>query len=346
MDNTELLKQAENFLGKPLKCSIPFEYLMFFAEGEVFPCCSTFVNNYKLGNIFEDDFEQIWNGDKAKEFRQSIIDGNFKFCDLSKCLFLSGLQSSSKFNFDYSIIKGNTATLPKHVEFNIDKTCNVKCIMCRDEHIVLSDEIKNYNEIVDSKLIPLLENAETLYLNGSGEIFVSNLCKSIIKKATEKYPNLKFKLISNGILATEENIRELGLLGRIKSFEISIHAATKETYDKIVKNGNFEKVMENLKNLVKLQDKGLIEFIQITFVVSSYNYKEMIDFQNLANKLNVQANFWEYRKWGAASLDKRYEDVAVFEPYHPEHDQFLEIVKNEIFSSSNCNIHNKLRPIG
>ena len=80
--------------------------------------------------------------------------------------------------------------------------------------------------------------------------FASKLCKNLIQKLTEAYPDLKFNLITNGILATKENIELYGLKNKILSIEVSMHAVTKETYDKIVRGGDFNAVMKNLKNIL------------------------------------------------------------------------------------------------
>ncbi|MGN0004940.1 MAG: SPASM domain-containing protein [Candidatus Gastranaerophilaceae bacterium] len=342
MNNDELLKKAKEFLGKPLKCAMPFESFYVYSSGEVYNCCPAFMKE-QLGNIFEQNFDELWNGEKAQKIRQSILDGNFEYCPLDRCVF--NLERDSKFVFDYSLYQNSIAPLPKNVELNIDRNCNAKCIMCRDCNQFNPTDVKKFEEIIDSKLIPIMQNAETVYINGVGEVFVSNLCKKLIKKITAIYPKIKFRIITNGILATEENVKELGLDGRLKSVEISIHAATKETYDKIVRGGDFDAVMKNLRYFAKKKKEGEIEYIQATFVVSSINYREMIDFQKMVNDLEIASSFWEYRKYGGAEMDKNYDEIAVFEPYHPEHDQFVKIVNNDIFKNWNCDMGNKIRPL-
>lgn len=343
MSNEELLKKAKEKLGKPLKCAIPFEKAYIYSKGDTYNCCPPLVNLYKIGNIFEQDFAEIWNGEKAQKFRQSILDGKFEFCSMDNCVF--NLEKDSKFVFDYSLYQNSVAPLPKYFELNLDNTCNVQCVMCRDKKEYYPENIKKFENIIDSKIIPMLQNAETVYLNGCGEVFASSLYKKIIKKITQTYPKIRFDIITNGILATEENINEFGLKGHLKSVEVSIHATTKETYDKIVRGGKFDEVMKNLKTFAKMKKEGEIEYVQATFVVSSFNYKEMIDFQKMANDLEISASFWEYRKYGGAEMDKHYDEIAVFEPYHPEHAEFLKIVQNDIFKSWNCDMGNKIRPL-
>lgn len=51
-------------------CPFPWAILFIRPDGEVMPC--EFVN-YSYGNILTEDIEDIWNGDKARHFRKSLL---------------------------------------------------------------------------------------------------------------------------------------------------------------------------------------------------------------------------------------------------------------------------------
>ncbi|MCR5261684.1 MAG: SPASM domain-containing protein [Candidatus Gastranaerophilales bacterium] len=345
MENSEILNEVKRITGKPLRCMVPFTQLQLFADGNAYGCCPSLVNKYSFGNLLEKDYEEIWHGEKANEFRQSVLDGSYKFCNLASCVSLNCLQSDSKYNSsDEEWEKVIRRKNPKEVHLNIDVACNVCCVTCRDKYWTMP-EADEYAKIIDTKILPLLQDAEMVYLNGTGELFASKLCRNLVKKITSQFPKIRFNIITNGILADEKNLTELGLINRINSVEVSVHASTKETYDKIVKGGNFDRLMENLKYLSELKKQGAINFIWLNFVVTVYNYKELIDFQKFADKLDVNTRIWEYRIWGNASLDKHYDEVAVFEPNHPEYPEFVKIISNKIFENPNCDINNKLRPL-
>ena len=345
MDNFEVIKLAENILNNKLRCIVPFEHLLFFPNGDVCTCCPALVNHYTLGNIFTDSSDAIWNGEKAKKFIQSIIDGNFQYCNLESCLPMKNLKSEYRFCVDDERWRETLIRkFSKEVHFNIDTTCNARCIMCRDEHPCMQQEINNYFSIIDEKLLPLLKETEIVYLNGSGELFASKLCKYLVSKIITQYPNIKFNIITNGILANEKNFEKLSLMDRILSLEISMHAYSENVYNQIVRDGNYKKVMDNLLFLSGLKKQGKIPFFKLNFVVNSMNYQEMIAFQEFANQIGAETCFWEYRVWGNAELDKHYKEVAVFEPEHPEYNSFLEIINNDIFKTSKCHINAKLLP--
>lgn len=77
-DNTPPMEER-----RPItKC---FAWLMpfIFANGNVICCCATneanrrdFQNQHSFGNIFEQSFDEIWNGKKFKDFRKKLLKGN------------------------------------------------------------------------------------------------------------------------------------------------------------------------------------------------------------------------------------------------------------------------------
>jgi len=59
---------------KPRACQWPWKACYITADGYVTPCCLHGANPQvvSFGNIFDDDFENIWNNSKYREFRQAL----------------------------------------------------------------------------------------------------------------------------------------------------------------------------------------------------------------------------------------------------------------------------------
>jgi radical SAM protein with 4Fe4S-binding SPASM domain len=53
-------------------------------NGDVVPCCRDAQGEYIMGNIFEQDFYEIWNGEKFRKFRKLVNSdqGNLELCRL------------------------------------------------------------------------------------------------------------------------------------------------------------------------------------------------------------------------------------------------------------------------
>jgi len=68
-------------------CLLPFLQCYISLEGEVSPCCALFNNeNVSVGNIFKEDFELIWNGDKMKNLRNLFKNNKSNFAVCRDCI--------------------------------------------------------------------------------------------------------------------------------------------------------------------------------------------------------------------------------------------------------------------
>lgn len=313
---------------KPI-CMAPFSEVEIDEFGNINCCCAQYTGNYSFGNIFEKGFEAVWNGKKAKDFRKDIIDGKYTHCRTDICNFGRLKTRKSKLPI--------TAPYPKYVTIAYDKTCNLMCTTCRDTIIKdLKMSQEQLDENIEKYYMPVCQNADELVLNSIGECLISKHSRKLIQKVAEKYPKLEFNIMTNGTVCNEIVLKHLGLIGRLSTIQVSIHAATKKTYNKITRTGNFDCVMKNLKWLSEQKKQQIIPEVLINFVVSSVNYKEMAAFVKLAEKLDVTASFWELQNWNCTKMLKNYEKYAIFHRNHPKFKNFLEILKNPIFDSKNC----------
>ena len=318
--------------GKRQICLHPFRSIEVYDNGETCCCwCPYLVNKYSFGNIFKQSFDEIWNGEKAKAFRQDVLDGKYTWCDLTMCETDGSLSYYTEDPSEVSV----EAPYPLSVNFAIDHSCNLRCVMCRDEiDCNRKSVVKKLDALIDGTFIPMLKNAKLLHPCSLGEVFVSKHAQKLIKLATEKYPDLKFCIYSNGMFCDEEHINALGLNNKIDRLLISVHASTKETYEKVVRGGDFDKVMKNVEWAASEHAKGHIGNVTLNYVVSSLNYQDMPGFAKLAKKLNVSASFWELRKWESSEMSRNVEKYAVFNENHPEHEKLVEVLKDPIFLSS------------
>lgn len=72
---------------------------------------------------------------------------------------------------------------------------------------------------------------------------------------------------------------------RYESIDVSIDAATRETYQKVRCNANWDRLRLNLDFISELRRRNIFSFLSINFVVMKSNYQEMKDFVELGRKL-------------------------------------------------------------
>jgi radical SAM protein with 4Fe4S-binding SPASM domain len=65
-------------------CSFPFDSMWINWDGAVRPCCrAVYADTIQIGNLYEQDWKEIWNGDDMKQLRKSLLTGKemIPFCE-------------------------------------------------------------------------------------------------------------------------------------------------------------------------------------------------------------------------------------------------------------------------
>lgn len=172
----------------------------------------------------------------------------------------------------------NGFNFPSMVLLDITNVCNLKCIHCpqpliqnrkdfKANHLPLNLFLKLIEEISSSNF-PFL-----LRFLGDGEPMLHPNIIEMIEIAKSK-TNCTLNLTTNGIFLTPEKSDILLEIG-IDIIDISIDALTKKTYEKIRKNGSFEKLMSNIFYLINKRNKiNSNTKIIVSFIKQDENYLE------------------------------------------------------------------------
>lgn len=318
-------------------CNHPFHTIQVQNTGEIYCCCCYWTDFYSFGNIFEQSFDEIWNGERAKAFRKQFVENNFKYCKLDVC---------DPFLRDYKIKEDYTAEYPQKIEFSYDRRCNVRCIFCRTKPNKEEEEYnrakeKRIEENFDRIFTPILEKAEWVEMNSAGELFASKHSIDVLKKIIKINPKIKFDIISNGTLFSKEKIEELNLKCRLNKVIISMHSTTEKTYNKLVEKGNFKALIKNIEYLSSLKKDGHLKYLQLNFVVTSTNYKEMRDFVKLTKRLDANAFFINYHR--QIDSDELMNELDVSIPTHPKYNDLVNVLSDPIFNDDCCTVNDYLK---
>lgn len=309
-------------------CSVPFNSLEIH-NNVCFVCCPSWLPN-KI-ELKDYTLKNIYNSEPIIDIRNSILDGSFKYCDKELCPYLSKLvnygEVSGPINLKndiktYSpIIKNNT---PDYLVMNFDRTCNYKCPSCRIDLIVEnSDGIERIQKTIEEIDTYFSKNVKTIYITGSGDPFVSVGFRNYLRNfKPEKYPNLStIHLHTNASMWNKQMWNSMPNVHKyVHTCEISIDAATKETYENKTRlGGNWKNLINNLKFISTLPIS-----VKASFVVQDTNYMEMELFYDLMysifkNKVNVF--FGKITNWGTFT-DGEFKLKQVWDTEHPEHELF------------------------
>ncbi|MFC1654072.1 radical SAM protein [Patescibacteria group bacterium] len=334
-------------------CTMPYEWFEITPNGDVYTCCPTWLPK-PIGNILEKEGDDLWNGKAAQKIRRSVIDGSFKYCDKKICPNIirkkGPVKKLSEIN-DSQIkkhIKNSKYKLnygPKIINCAFDRSCNLSCPSCRAKQIIaMGKDRKKVLLTIDKINKYYAKNITKLIITGSGDPFGSPYFFDWLRNMKPKdFPNLKsIHLHTNGQLFTKKSWDMIKpIRSKIKSVEISIDAATENTYKKNRRGGSFKRLLKNLSYISSLKKKGQIKYARISFVVQNNNYKEMFDFTKLGSELKFDdIYFSKLLNWGTFST-KEYKSRAVHSPTHPNHVKLLSEL-NKIKNLPKVNIGNLL----
>jgi len=179
--------------------------------------------------------------------------------------------------------------------------CNLACVMCgrtkRDEIPLMKTFFRNADvspAIVDAVKAeaPTLRSVGFL---GFGEPFLSDRVFEILAQLRALLPDYaNLGLTSNGTILDQRTCARI-IDSRLAFLTFSIDAASKATYEKIRRHGDFDQVIANIQRLVEVKrrmnaDKPLLKSC---FVIMHDNYHEVVDFVGLAKRLGIgEVIFW------------------------------------------------------
>jgi len=136
---------------------------------------------------------------------------------------------------------------PKSVDLSITNRCNLRCTYC--SHFTSAGD--SGSDLPKEEWLRFFEELNRcavldVTIEG-GEPFVRKDLKELIQGIIKN--RMRFSILSNGTLITDEMTSFLASTGRCNSVQVSIDGSFSETHDACRGNGNFEKAVSGLKCL-------------------------------------------------------------------------------------------------
>lgn len=354
----ESYNDAENVL-KNFACTVPFKHIEIHARGNVSACCYTWLPTW-VGNVLTDSAQDIIDNIDRKSIQDGMRCGNFINCN-DQCPQLNSLLTGNKDYWDLVPVTKLDHVLketPMRVGFSYDVSCNLQCPSCRNNLIVWRpDDINDVNgqriKLIHENVKKLIEilltqhSIVSLDITGSGDAFASPLYWDyLLELANNIVPdNLRLTLKTNGVMMTEENMLAIKALWPIITYiEVSVDAATEETYKIVRKNGNFKRLKNNLEFLDQLvADKNFPELVswQTNFIVQRDNFKELKDFVEWQLSYKSKPKIWTnlLAQWHHMN-DIQFNQMAVWKEGHPDRQLLVEMLKDPVFKSTQLKLGN------
>lgn len=307
----------------PNLCKFPWNQINIDTEGYIFLCaCDAWVP-FPVGHVMEfKTVEEIFNGPTARGIQNSVIDGNYRYCDTVNCFISKGSNLKNIYTpYDYSIHLG------------IDMSCNLQCPSCRPKFIFNDDqEFVNERSAWINRIRSWIKQKPNskfyVTIGANGEPFASALYRQFL--ATEFATNVHYYIRTNATLI-KKHIADLKLLPNLRTIELSLDAATAATYERVRRPGRWKSVVDNIDYLVELQKNYKFE-MSATFVIQRENIEDIIPFVDFCRSRGIGPTFNLLQDWASF---QDFDTECVHRPGDSLHQRFLEIIATPELRSTN-----------
>jgi len=171
---------------------------------------------------------------------------------------------------------------PSMLSISLTTRCNLRCFICRREGF-RGEDLKFENIY---KLEKAIKYAREISLTGWGESLLHPRFEDILNYiySVNSKKDL-IQLTTNGTLLSERTAKLLA--GHLKTLTISLNAATEKTYNRDMKNGDFQETLSAIQDFLLALEKKDQDRIRLHFVAHKQNFRELPDFVLMAKKLGV-----------------------------------------------------------
>jgi MoaA/NifB/PqqE/SkfB family radical SAM enzyme len=273
-------------------CYAPHTSLYFSMNGDVRVCCHNWSN--PVGNISRRTIGEIWNGAAVKAIRRALEASSFaagcQYCEWQ--LGTGSFVSLSMPKWDEVPVREKDPAWPLQMEFSIDNTCNLECIMCdgkassaiRAHREELPPLVSPYCDTFFHELrsyLPHLRKARFL----GGEPFLQSGCFRIWDMLAADGLSLPCHVTTNG---TQYNARVERFLEKIPfGISISLDGYRKETIESIRVNAKYDVLMRNVSSFREYTREKKTSF-GLTYCLMRPNWEEFGEFCLFADSLGCR----------------------------------------------------------
>jgi radical SAM protein with 4Fe4S-binding SPASM domain len=179
------------------------------------------------------------------------------------------------------------------IRMDTNNKCNLKCSMC---YFSLPEVAQIPAQTMPLELFRTIAekafpHTETLVLSCAYEPLLSPIFMDALDIVKE-YRIPRTEIVTNGTLLTRQRIEKIVDAG-ITYLSLSIDAATKETYERIRVNANYDKLLANVRMVTQVkEEKGSpLPHLHVNYVLMRSNVEELPLFVSLAAELNMELVF-------------------------------------------------------
>jgi MoaA/NifB/PqqE/SkfB family radical SAM enzyme len=209
-----------------------------------------------------------------------------KFFALREASSTPHIENTALNELEYRLQAEYLLSYPQYISVNTSSVCNARCAFC-----YYSERIKPAPMLTarDFRAMPWLKNCSTVDLfGGIGEPFLNPHFSEIVDVLKMGNAGQTLCVTSNGQRLTRELADSLA--GRLTSLNISINAATKESYTLLMQECDWDKLLSNLRYFQEINlKKECTTRLTFSYVVTTYNVEELLAIIPTMKELSVDS---------------------------------------------------------
>lgn len=329
-------------MNKDTFCAYPFSTLFLGADGGIKPCCSA---KDSLGNINEDNINDIVYSTKATDLRNSIVKETWHHT-CSQCQYLESVGArterlGSMFRWEeFKNANKNTFNLKK-IDLRWSNVCNLSCNYCYPFFSskwanIMGEHVNENKRSAEEKVFDFLDSYKSTieYINLLGG---EPLLQKQNKKLIDMFPYTDYYILTNLAVDVENNeIAQMLLKMPTVEWGISFETVNKK-FEYVRHGADWHKFTNNLQTLKKNNVKivnahplyctytalNLVEFYDFVMKDNTFDGIYWCAIQNIAglNPFNMDRKFKERAILEIQKVDEYFKDG-------PGVDHLLTIKKN------------------
>jgi sulfatase maturation enzyme AslB (radical SAM superfamily) len=289
-------------------CNAPFTALRFHRNGGVQICCHHIDYQFLESKTLHD----IWFGEELKSMRKQMkkfdIPESCNFC--SSAFYSENFSNVNALSFDF--LEQSKNGYPVLMDFSLENTCNLSCIMCdaslsssiqKEKNICPPNKNFYYDDAFISQLEEFLPHLKVAVFTG-GEPFLIKSYLPIWEKMIEINSKIIINVTTNGTVYNSA-IEDILLRGKF-NITVSVDSFNAVNYNQIRKGADFNKTMTNVQKFAKYcKNKESIFTITVCpMQINSADIPEIIEKCN-AEDWNISFNTvlkpWNQALWSLKS---------------------------------------------
>lgn len=173
---------------------------------------------------------------------------------------------------------------PRRLVFELTNACNLDCVMCGRNDVYFKPTVFDVKWI--DKFDKVLNQVEEVTLMGWGEPTMHPNFVQILQKL-DKY-NVRKYFCTNGMKLGE--LKDVIFDNKVDIIAISLDGADAETNNRIRVGSDFDKIIDNLKYILKKKRKLGVKYPYMNFVFTAMksNFHQIPDMVRLAYEVGIE----------------------------------------------------------